>query len=214
MTYPKKIDRFLVWITASIFVLALILVFTLHETQKPLKLNLLNQPMLGNYNSPVQVVLFEDLMCDECQYFNTEVFPKINEEYIKSGKISFKLIPISFLPYSKKVTEAAYCIYEQDQQLFWEFLNLWFEKVPAFQVNSTLNAVLKSLHSLDRIAYNKCIRSKDYMMANENNLKIAEKMIQPEVEVPAIFVNGQRAPSYTYDALKQIITAALERNEI
>jgi len=214
MTYPKKIDRLLVWITASIFVLALILVFTLHETQKPISLNLINQPMLGDYNAPVQVVVFEDFMCEECQYFSTEVFPKINEEYIKPGKISLKLIPISFLPYSKKVSESAYCIYVQDKPLFWEFLNLWFEKVPSFQVNSTLNTVLKSLPSLDRIAYNKCIRSKDFMKANDSNLKIAEKMIHPEVEVPAVFVNGQRAPSYTYETLKQIITAEIERNEI
>ncbi|MDN3505209.1 MAG: thioredoxin domain-containing protein [Rhabdochlamydiaceae bacterium] len=214
MTHLKKIDRFLVWITSSVFIIALIAVFTMHETSAPLKLDIINQPMLGNYNSPVQMIVFEDLMCEECQYFATEVFPKLNEEFIKTGKISYKLIPISFLPYSKKVTEAAYCIYEQNQELFWEFLDLWFEKVPSFQVNATLQEVIQSLPNLDRLTYNNCLASKTYAITNEHNLKLAEEMIKPEVEVPAVFINGKRAPSCTYNTLKQIILAEIERNEI
>ena len=43
----------------------------------------------GNNNAPVVFVEYASLTCPACVAFHKNVFPKLNKEYVETGKIKF-----------------------------------------------------------------------------------------------------------------------------
>lgn len=213
MSNRRKIDRILVWTTLSFFIALAIGTLTLKESEKPISIDLIDQPMIGDYNANVEVIVFEDFMCKECQFFYTNIMPQLKENYIDPGYISLKLVPLAFFPYSEKVSQAAFCIYQQSHSAFWSFLELWFASSPEFHIDKTIDEIVKSL-SIDQIQYHQCMQTQNFHQQLEENMRLAEKMIEPEVEVPAIFINGKRSLNYSYSAISREIERQLKKGQL
>lgn len=49
----------------------------------------LSERALGNAEAPVTVVEYASLTCDHCKRFHLEVFPRLKEAYIDTGKVRF-----------------------------------------------------------------------------------------------------------------------------
>src|SRR5579872_3092268 len=60
-------------------------------------------PSIGKTSAPIEVVLIEDFQCKNCRAFSKQIIPKIQEKYIKSGKVKFTLVPVSFLAGSQVI---------------------------------------------------------------------------------------------------------------
>ncbi len=45
--------------------------------------------MIGNKNAPVTIIEYASLSCPHCANFYNKVFDKIEEKYIKTGKVKF-----------------------------------------------------------------------------------------------------------------------------
>lgn len=56
-----------------------------------------NDPVLGDKNAPVTIVEFSDFQCPYCGIYSKNVYPQIEEEYIKTGKVKyiFKHFPLN-----------------------------------------------------------------------------------------------------------------------
>jgi len=61
---------------------------------KPVLINTINQPTVGNSKAKLHIVVFEDLKCVNCMRFNTLLYPKIKKKYIDNGKAKYTVITI------------------------------------------------------------------------------------------------------------------------
>jgi protein-disulfide isomerase len=88
-----------------------------------------NAPKQGNDNSPITMVEYSDFQCPYCANFHIQTYPKILENYIKTGKVLFvyKEYPLTFHPYAQKAAEASLCAAEQGK--FWEYHDRLFTEV-------------------------------------------------------------------------------------
>ena len=212
MSYSKKIDQYLVLVTATLFIVAFIGALIFLGSSKPQDFDLIDQPTLGNFESKVEMVVFEDLMCDDCKHFMLNIFPSIQEKYIKTNLISFKMIPIAFLPYSKEVTTVALCLYKQNKKLYWSFVQNWYTNIPTYKVDASLTSLLNALPVVDKTELASC-RASDAIAAKlKTNLHIAEMLLTPQISVPSILINGKRVPLSSIENISKEIDLALSES--
>ena len=95
-------------------------------------LNLEEQPRLGDADANITVVEFGDYRCGACQSFNQEVKPELQDK-IDSGEVKFYFMDFNVLgPQSRAASEAAECVYQQDQEQFWSFHDALFDNRGSF----------------------------------------------------------------------------------
>ncbi len=71
----------------------------------------------GSPDAPIQVVEFSDFGCGYCARFHNEVFPTLEREYIESGKVEWKYVPMilgMFGANAEVAARAGECAGEQD----------------------------------------------------------------------------------------------------
>ena len=56
----------------------------------------LGEQALGDAKAPVTMIVYSSLTCPHCARFHAEVFPKLDEQYIKTGKVRFILREFPF----------------------------------------------------------------------------------------------------------------------
>lgn len=71
----------------------------------------------GNADAPITVVEFTDFQCSFCAKFAMTIFPSIEENYIKTGKVKyvFRDFPLDFHPDAPIAAVAAECAKEQNK---------------------------------------------------------------------------------------------------
>lgn len=93
------------------------------------KIDIDHAPTIGDYSAPLTMVEFTDLGCPDYAKFRTEIFPKLRDEFILTGKVQFvsRNLPLSIHPNALQAAEAGQCAREQGQ--FWEMRN-WMSSNP------------------------------------------------------------------------------------
>jgi hypothetical protein len=70
----------------------------------------------GAADAPVQIVEFSDFGCGYCARFHDEVFPTLEREYVRTGKVAWKYVPMVlgiFGPNAENAARAGECAGEQ-----------------------------------------------------------------------------------------------------
>lgn len=160
---------------------------------KPVMINTHNQPTLGNPAAKIQIVAFEDLKCANCARFNTQLMPYIKKHYIDTGLAKYTMINLAFVPGSLPAATAAHCIYVQNPNLFFSFIEYVFShQLPENQNWATIPTLMNFANqikgvNMDQLA--QCLIASPYDQIMQDNLKQAMK-IMTVVETPAVYVNG------------------------
>jgi protein-disulfide isomerase len=173
------------------------------------------QPSLGSSEAKVKVVEFGDYKCPACKRFSDEIFPRIREEFIDTGKIEFYFINFQFIaPDSVTAGIAGECVYRQSEAAFWQFHEALYtnqgEESQRWATPSTLLRLAREhAPGLDYAALETCISKTQY----EADVKEDEKLGSRAgvTGTPSIFVNGKIVQRWTYDGLKAAIERELEK---
>ena len=177
------------------------------------EINYDGQPSLGDTNAPVKVVAFEDFKCPACRNFETEVFPQLENEYIKTGQVEFYFINYPFLgPDSTTAALAAECAYQQNTSAFWDYKSVIYRSQGIESQTWATPRFLAELAdvnvpALDAAELRSCIEAKTF----EPDV-IRDKQMGDDLNVPGtptIYVNGNQLPSYAYGTIKNAIDAEL-----
>ena len=123
---------------------------------QPLKVA--GRPSKGNPRARVTVVEYSDYECPYCGQYAAQVYPRIDQDYIKTNKINyvFKNLPIEQLHrQSFKAHVAAACA--GDQQRYWEMHDRLFTD----QRNLSLDRFVEiaSMLQLDPVTFRSCVES-------------------------------------------------------
>ncbi len=195
---------------AVIAIIAIVLGFFLIPRPSPISVvgELNGSPVLGLESAPVEIVEYGDFQCPYCGRFYLQTFPKIDEKYIKTGKVKlvYKDFPLKFHQNAQKAAEAGKCAFEQGK--FWEFQDRLFRNQNALGVDS-LKRYASDL-GMDAVSFNQCLDSG--RMASLVNKDYQEGVSKGVEGTPAFFVNGDSITgAQPFEAFEKVIESKLSK---
>jgi protein-disulfide isomerase len=165
---------------------------------------------MGEKTAKVAIVEWGDYQCPWCGTFTREMAPKLIEQYVKPGLVTYEFRNFAFLgAESVRAAEAAACA--ADQNAFWPYHNTLYQNQQGENQNAFSNARLQQIAaalSLDTGAFNRCLDSGEKKAAVEQSAAEARK--QGIDSTPTIFVDGAEVP-WQWETLKPAIDAALAK---
>ena len=176
----------------------------------------------GNPDAKVVVEDFSDYQCPHCGTFATTVEPRIEEEYVKTGKIKFIFRDFQFLDRksptetspmgdSHRAAHAAYCA--KDQNKFWEMHDIMFNNQPKAENRNGYNdATLEGYASqlgLNMDQFRSCMKDKPGEINKIIDRSMNDAKGKQVQGTPTFFVNNRKVESGDYDTLKAAIDLAL-----
>jgi len=166
------------------------------QLPKPVQINISNQPMMGNPRARIQFVIFEDLKCSNCARFNNTILPSLKQKYINTGMANYIMINVAFIPGSLPAANAARCIYAQQPELFFPFVDyLYQHQPPENQDWATVPALMNMASRIKGVNVDQlgvCILKNTYNQLIMDNLKQASQIMHNTVQTPSLYVNGIR----------------------
>lgn len=121
-------------------------------------------PILGDSNAPITILEWGDYQCTFCYKFHQNTLDRINEDFIKTGKVKliFKDFPLNG-PDSSLAAEASYCA--QDQEKYWQYhdelYKNWGGERTGWVTRESLNEFANTV-DLDLEKFNSCLDEHKY----------------------------------------------------
>jgi protein-disulfide isomerase len=136
-------------------------------------INVHGEPFLGDAKARIAILEYSDFDCGFCAEFATNVFPQINANYIKTGKVKlfFRDMPLPEHPFAVFKAKAARCAGEQ--QKFWQMHDYLFaHQQPMGSSDAPKLAEAVGIHSGKLSA---CLASDKYASIAQRSFASAEK---------------------------------------
>ncbi|MBI4837023.1 MAG: DsbA family protein [Candidatus Portnoybacteria bacterium] len=157
--------------------------------------------VLGDKKAPVTIIEYASYLCGHCVTFYQNTFPKVEENYIKTGKVKFIYRPFPPL----EIGMALACAWEQNK--FWEYNHEAYNT----QIGSPDDLkIIASKIGADAEEFNKCFDSEKYKSVAENWYKEAQ---DANVEgTPTFFINDKKiVGDLPYEDFQKAIDEALAK---
>ena len=168
--------------------------------------NVRGEPFRGTNTARVAVIEYSDFGCSFCGRYAREIFPRLDEDYIKPGKLRyyFRDLPEPKETNSWFKARAARCA--GDQGKFWELHDLLFNAPSATAKDVT---ALAQTIGLDTEKFNQCLLSEKYLINIQRSVAGAKKM--GLFGTPAFFI-GSLSDDGDFVVVKKVLIGA-ERYE-
>jgi protein-disulfide isomerase len=168
----------------------------------------------GSATSPVWFIMASDFQCPFCRTFHHEVWPRIEREYVATGKIrvAFMNHPMAFHALGIPAAEAAMCAGAQDK--FWPMHDSLFVNQDKWAKGGRAQAVFESLATsigLNMEAWKQCVSTHATKAMVE--LDFSRTSQAGVTGTPSFVIGGQLAVvgAEPYASFKQAIDAAIAR---
>jgi protein-disulfide isomerase len=166
-------------------------------------------PAKGSEKAPITIIEFSDFQCSFCWKFWKETLPRLDEEYIKTGKVRFVYRHLAILgPPSVAAAQAVDCA--GDQGKFWEYHDTLFTSKGLFSfTNGQLKRHARNL-GLDGAAFDQCLDSGKYAKKVEGETGIGRLL--GANGTPTFFINGLRlVGAHPFETFRTIIDEELRK---
>ncbi|MCX7839139.1 MAG: DsbA family protein [Anaerolineae bacterium] len=150
----------------------------------------------GNPNARVTLVVYADFQCPYSRQFAQQVLPRLMNDYIVPGKISFtyKYFPViddGQVGESHWAAQAAECANEQNR--FWDYHDKLYTEQRGANIGAFTRARLKTYATelkLDLDAFNRCLDTDRYATLVREHLIEALQIKLPGT--PTFLLNGRK----------------------
>jgi protein-disulfide isomerase len=178
--------------------------------------NVYGEPFRGTNTARVAIIEYSDFNCSFCGKYARNVFPRLDEEYVKSGQVRyfFRDLPEPNDTNSWFKARAARCA--GDQGKFWEIHDLLFASQSAN--DQDLDTLARAL-GLDLEKLNKCLATEKYLVNIQRSAAGAKQMGlygTPAFLIGAVtedggFVRVKKVlvGAETYEAIKSVLDELL-----
>lgn len=145
-------------------------------------------PSQGSADAPVTMIEVSDYACSHCRDYNLGKASRLEDEYVKTGKVRYVSHIYAIRPETKPAAAAAWCAYEQGK--YWEFHHQAFANQPQDRYPNT-DDFLKwgSAIGVDQTQYAGCLNSGKY--ARDVSLSALEADRAGITGTPTFFIDGQ-----------------------
>lgn len=158
-------------------------------------------PSIGKANAPIEIVLIEDFQCKSCRAFSKKIIPKIQEKYVKAGKVRFTLVPVSFLAGSQMMANAALEVHQQNAGKFFVFLKALLNHEGEIKADDLIQLARRT-GGIDLSKLEKCIQNGCHNRELAKNLDWAIGIMGGQFRTPALYVNGAPGSTYSFEAIQ------------
>ncbi len=115
---------------------------------------------MGDPSAPVRILEFSDFGCGYCRKFHEETFPTLEQEYIETGKVYWKYVPmiLGMFPNAMEAARAGECGGAQDR--FREIQDRLFRDQGTWKKSSDPVASVEAIAAelgLDMTRYRACV---------------------------------------------------------
>jgi protein-disulfide isomerase len=181
----------------------------------PTKLSYKGQPALGDPNAPVKLAMFEDFKCPACKGFEEAVWPKIEREYVETGKVQAFFIYQQIIPNSTVAGIAGECVFEQNPDLFWDYKTIVYrsqgdERQDWATASKMVELAKTYVPDINADELNTCLSENRHADRIEADKKMGEAVgVQG---TPSLFINGQKfeTKAKTFDEYYTELKAAFD----
>lgn len=165
------------------------------------------QPVKGQASAKVTIVVFSDFQCPVCYKFAGEIQPRIQKDYISSGKVNlaFRSFPMPYHELARRAVQATFCAAQQGK--YWEMS----EKITSsgFMEPASLKEHAAGLQ-LDQKKFEACLVDHSTAAKVDADIKEAERL--GVRAVPTIFINGRMIEGVpAYEVFQKIIEEELNK---
>ncbi len=173
-------------------------VATNEQVIQPVVFNISPQDHIkGNYNAPIDLVVFNDYTCKYCQEYALEL-EKIFQQNPNKVRIIWKHFPLNQNYYTAAI--AAECADEQNK--FWEYSHELYSNKDKYTNEFYLNTATDL--NLDLAEFSTCLTSDKYQAKIQADYY--EGIMKGVLGAPATFINGNYIPGVIpLDKLQQLI---------
>lgn len=165
-------------------------------------------PTKGSPDAPATIVEFSDFQCTYCRKFWKETLPRIEDKYIRSGKVRFVYRHLAILgPPSVQAAIASECAHEQER--FWPYHDRLFSNAGLFAFTvGNLKRYAEELR-LDASRFNACLDAERPRKKVEQETIIG-RMIGMN-GTPGFLINGGRLiGAQPFEVFEEIIEDMLK----
>jgi len=207
--------KFLVLATCAVFAASVgsLGLYRALLTQKPVIILAKEYPSIGQDQAPVEIVVFEDLLCHTCRYFSMEVFPAIESTYVDRGVAKYSMVPLAFSSQSREMANAALAVYHQAPQYFFPFIRELFSRFSEKLDLNELIEIASQFRGIDLPVFEASVKAGRYDPQLEHNLHVANKAMKKNLRTPAVFINGYPLPGISFESISLRIDAILSGRE-
>lgn len=149
---------------------------------------------IGNRDAPLSLLLFTEHHCEYCREFQSDLFPRLREDFLKHGSVRLEIVilPLKKYPGSREAAGALLCAGEQGKGLLMHEALLKSTDT----TSPSLPAIGKAL-ALEKKVFETCLASSDTekLLAGQ---AAWERSLGVDL-VPTFFLNGEKLvglPSY------------------
>lgn len=164
----------------------------------------------GDPNAPVEIIEYASLTCPHCARFAADIFPKIKENYIDTGKVKFVYRNYVMNPYDMAASVAARCktpeVTKRLMKVFFERQSSW---VGAEDRVEALAALARRAGGISRTQFDRCIANRDMQqhLAKMTQDGAARYKVNA---TPTLLVDGDKVErTNSWEAVKEAIDAEL-----
>lgn len=168
---------------------------------------------LGDADAPIAVVEFSDFGCPYCGRFARTTMPELHREYIDSGLVRWRYVPVVFgFPGGDVGGAAAVCAARHgDEDEFWRTHDLLYTRQVVLRGGSARPQVVGWLeeNGLDRDAIEACMDDPATMATLERNNQLAQQWMVRGT--PTFLINGvPMSGALPLDFFRQVFGAVLD----
>ena len=170
-----------------------------------------DDPSIGNSDALVTIVEFSEFQCPYCGRFRKDTFKQLLDKYGDKIRFVSRDFPLTSIhPEALPAAEAAQCIYEQDQNKYWDFADVLFQNQTS--LSSDFYKQTASQVGADMASFETCVST------NASRQEISKDFDDGRgygvQSTPSFFVNGKPLiGAQPIDAFVQLIDAELARLE-
>lgn len=171
-----------------------------------------DQPTLGDPSAPVKVIMFENFMCEYCKAFEEDVFPRLKQDYIDTGRVEAYYINLAWGEEDATTAGlAGECVYRQDAAAFWPFKTAVYAGQGGHDerwatAENLLRIARESVPALDTTDLATCIEDGRYQTEVARDLQLADAVGVQGTPSFIVGDEGLQAPTFAD------LAAAIERN--
>lgn len=164
----------------------------------------------GDPNAPVEVIEYASLTCPHCARFSADIFPKIKEEFIDTGKVKFVYRNYVMNQYDMAASVVARC---KTPDVTKRLMSVFFDRQAAWIGSEdrvgALAGLARRAGGISRMQFDRCI-------ANREMQQHLAKMTQDGAArykvnaTPTLLVEGDKIErTDSWDAIKAAIESEL-----
>lgn len=219
-TFAKKIQWLNLLSYLVVIILAVLFIYAQvknhinvqHVTIKPSEL--FPQPLLGEDNALITMVIFEDFRCSHCRVFEEHIFPKVQTDFVDTNQVKVYFVNYAFLGESSIIAAlASECVYKQSNRAFWIYKKALMDSQNDIRYTTEgLVSVARDIGmGIDVEVLRQCITNQDTRKALSNDITFANKL--GVKGTPSVIVNNILLNNYTYDTISFEIEKAIGNNK-